>query len=201
MKPNRRVLYALLLAAVSGLTACERSDGLGDLTGPTTQPQFSNNSSNGKAVGNGHRDVEFVRRANALTGDVTYTTAAPVGPQGGTLSFDGHTLVVPKNAVKHWSHFSATLRAGEELRIDLRAWDMFGAVTTFRRPVELTINLADADIADISAVAVFYLDPSGSVERMPSSVDIENRTVTGFLVHFSDYIPGTLRNQQPQPEL
>jgi hypothetical protein len=204
MKTNRRVLYALLLAAVSGLGACERSDGLGDVTGPEVrqvQQQLSSVSNNGRAMGGAHKQVEVLHRTNPLTGDITYTTTYPVGPQGGSLSFGGHTLVIPKHAVQHWTYFSATLRAGDEIRIDLRAWDMFGSVRNFRRPVELTIDLSDASAEDLEGVSVFYLDPTGSTERMPSVLNVEGRSVTGYLNHFSDYIPGTLRNEQPQGEL
>ena len=198
MKTNRRVLYALMLAVVSGMAACDRPDGLGDLTGPSVQPQFGANS-NGRSNGHSKKDVDFVRRANALTGDVTYTTSAPLGPQGGVLTFGGHKLVVPKNALKHWSHFSATLRAGDELRVDLRAWDMFGPVTTFRRQVELTLDLSDTNIQDVTGVAVYYLAPNGDIEKMPTTPNTHARSVTGFLSHFSDYIPGTLRNEPKPP--
>ena len=132
----------------------------------------------------------MLHRTNTLTNDVTYTTTYPVGPQGGALSFGGHTLVIPKLTVKHWTHFSATLRAGDEIRIDLRAWDMFGAVTNFRRPVELTIDLSDASAEDLDGVSVFYLDLTGATERMPSVLNLENRTVTGYLDHFSN-VPGS----------
>jgi hypothetical protein len=204
MKTNRRVLYALMFAAVSGLGACERSDGLGDLTGPEVQKvqqQLSSvSSNNGRGFGNGHREVEALLRTNPLTGDMTYTSSVPVGPQGGILAFGGHTVVVPKHAVSHWTYLSATLRAGEEIRIDLRAWDMFGPVTNFRRPVELTIDLSDASAEDLAGVFVFYVDPSGETERMPSVVNYEERSVTGYLNHFSDYIPGTLRTPTPPVE-
>jgi hypothetical protein len=202
MKTNRRVLYALMLAAVSGLGACERSDGLGDVTGPEVrqvQQQLSSVDNNGRALGNTHKQVEVLHRTNPLTGDITYTTSFPVGPLGGSLSFGGHTLVIPKHTVQHWTHFSATLRAGDEIRIDLRAWDMFGAVRNFRRPVELTIDLSDASAEDLEGVSVFYLDPTGSTERMPSVLNLQNRSVTGYLNHFSDYIPGTLRSEPQQP--
>lgn len=196
MKPNRRVLYALLLAVTSGLAACERSDGLGDLTGPTAQPQYSLNGNNGNGPGtnNGRKsEVVVVKYTNPLTSDVVYTSS-PVGPQGAMLSFGSHTLFIPKTAVRHWTVFTATLRAGNEIKIDLRANDMFGAVTTFKKQVQLTLDLSDASAEDLSTVAVYYLAPNGTLEKMASSVNLHTRSVTGFLDHFSDYIPGTLRS-------
>lgn len=199
MKPNRRVLYALLLAVTSGLAACERSDGLGDLTGPAAQPQYSinpnGNNGNGPNLGRS-RQVVVVQRTNPLTNDVVYTSS-PVGPQGALLDFGGHKLLVPKTAVRHWTIFSATLRAGDEIRIDLRARDMFGDVTTFKKPVQLTLDLSDASATDLSTVSIYYLAPDGTLEKMPSSVNLHARSVTGFLDHFSDYIPGTTRNDPP----
>jgi hypothetical protein len=199
MKPNRRVLFALLLAVTSGLAACEQSDGLGDLTGPTAQPQFSSNNGNGNSNGRS-RQISVLQRTNALTGDVTYTSS-PVGPQGALLSFGSHTLFVPKQAVRHWTVFTATLRAGDEIRIDLRARDMFGEVTTFKKQVQLTLDLSDAIASDndLATVAIYYLAPDGTLEKMPSALNQHTRSVTGFLDHFSDYIPGTLRNEPPTP--
>lgn len=197
MKPNRRVLYALLLAVTSGLAACEQSDGLGDLTGPA-QPQYSaSGNGNGPNLGRS-RQVTVLQRANPLTGDVTYTSS-PVGPQGATLSFGSHTLFIPKTAVRHWTIFTATLRAGDEIRIDLRARDMFGDVTTFKKQVHLTLDLSDANAtdADLATVAIYYLAPDGTLEKMPSALNLQARSVTGLLDHFSDYIPGTLRSEPP----
>lgn len=202
MKTNRRVLYALLLAVTSGLAACEQSDGLGDLTGPTAQPQYSmnpGNTGNGPGANNGRRSqVVVVQRTNPLTSDVVYTSS-PVGVQGALLSFGTHTLFIPKGAVKHWTVFTATLRAGNEIKIDLRANDMFGAVTTFRKQVQLTLDLSDASVEDLAAVSIYYLAPDLSLEKMVSSVNLHASSVTGFLDHFSDYIPGTLRNLPPPP--
>lgn len=200
MKTNRRVLLALMLVVTSGLAACEQSDGLGDLTGPAAQPQYSMNPNGNSGNANGRgRQVVVVQRTNPLTNDVVYTSS-PVGPQGATLSFDGHTLFIPKTAVRHWTVFTATLRAGNEIRIDLRARDMFGDVTTFKKQVHLTMDLSDASAEDLSTVAIYYLAPDGTFEKMASVVNLHTRSVTGFLDHFSDYIPGTLRSDTTQVE-
>jgi hypothetical protein len=206
MKPTRRVLYALMLAVLSGVGACERSDGLGDLTGPkgpTVQqdllgislPILDGTSTAAKK----QQDVSVITRTNVQSGDMTYTTSDPVTKWGAVLNFGGHKLVIPAGAVTNRTTFSATVRGGSEIRLDLRAWDDRGAVTNFNVPVQLTINLADAATTDLSGVSVFYLSPAGTVEKQPSVVNWSARTVTGYLTHFSDYIPGTLRNDPPPP--
>lgn len=182
MKPDRRVLYAVLLAVVSGLTACDRTDRVGDLTAPTA-PQFAKNA----------RAVKILRTTNPLTQDVTYESKKPIDFKGGSLQFANHMLEVPRNAVSGPTFFSATIRAGAEIRIDLRAWAPNGtAVSRFdRAPVKLTVSLTGvADNLDaIRRVVVVYHNPNGSLETMPTSVDVRNNTVTATLNHFSDYSP------------
>lgn len=203
MQPNRRVLYVLMLAAASGLAACDRTDGLGELTGPTVQSDLIGGITDGVVLDGvlapgSKKHVVALKRNNTLTADVTYVSE-PISKWGSVLKFGGHRLVIPAGAVKFPTRFSATLRAGDDIRLDMRAWDDFGSVTNFLVPVELTINVADS-YDDLAGVAVFYLNPNGDVERMVTTVDSSNRRVTGILNHFSDYIPGTLRNDTTQVE-
>src|SRR5688572_15147169 len=203
MKSTRRVIYTLLLAAVGGLGACDRTDGNGELTGPAVQHDLIDGvlgaTVDGLDGSSTTKQVEPVRRRNPLSADQTWYSQTPIGPLGGVLTFGtaNHKLVIPPGAVLSNTHFSATMRAGEEIRVDLRAWSgSQGNVTNFLVPVRLTFNLADVE-TDLSTVAVFYLNPNGEVERQPTTINTFNRTVTGYLNHFSDYIPGTLRAEEP----
>lgn len=204
MQPTRRVLYAIMLAVASGLAACDRPDGLGDVTGPTSQRDLIGGSLDGVSTtdgllgGGSKKQVVALKRSNALLADVTYVSE-PVSRWGSVFKFGGHRLVIPAGAVRHPTRFSATVRAGDDIRLDLRAFDEFGAVTNFLVPVELTINVSDSNTGDLTGVSVFYLNPNGDVEQMPTTVDSSNRRVTGILHHFSDYIPGTLRDEPPPP--
>jgi hypothetical protein len=203
MKFTRRVVYTLLFAAVSGLGACDRTDRYGELTGPAAQQDLIESVTidgatlDGASLG-GAKKADPIKRRYPLSTDMTWTTQSPIGPLGGTLIFGtaNHKLVIPPGAVLYNTHFSATMRAGEEIRVDLRAWNgTQGNVTQFLVPVRLTFNLADA-ATDMNTVAVFYLNPNGQMEQQPTTVDVFNRTVTGYLNHFSDYIPGTLRAEE-----
>lgn len=206
MKFTRRVVYTLLLAAAGGLGACDRTDGYGELTGPAAQHDLIGGTTDAtldgtSLTGSSKSGVEPIKRRNPLSSDMTWYSQTPIGPEGGVLVFGtaNHKLVIPPGAVLYNTHFSATMRAGEEIRVDLRAWNgTQGNVTQFLVPVRLTFNLADA-ATDFSNVAVFYLNPNGGMEQQPTTVDSYNKTVTGYLNHFSDYIPGTLRNEEPQP--
>src|SRR5688572_30625359 len=189
MKPTRRVLYALMLAVLSGVSACERSDGLGDLTGPTTQHNLIEGligSTDGLlGTTSTTRKVVALKRNNAQIGDVTYVSE-PITKWGSVFKFGPHKLVIPAGAVLFPTRFSATVRAGEDIRLDLRAWNDYGPVTNFLVRVQLTINVADSNAGDLSGVSVFYLNPNGMVEQMPTTIDSSNRNVTGYLNHFSD---------------
>ncbi|MGQ0561121.1 MAG: hypothetical protein ACT443_04510 [Gemmatimonadota bacterium] len=185
MKADRRVLYVAALALLAGLGACDRTDGLGDLTAPAA-PQFSHNE----------RTVQVLRYRSQQTESVTYVTAAPIGKQGGVLEFDDHKLVVQKNSVRRPTYFSATLVTGDYIRIDLNAWEMDGGqkpVTTFQVTVRLVLDLDELEdqIGDRSRVVVVYHNPNGTLEIVPSVVDRREETVTAFLSHFSEYSPAT----------
>lgn len=191
MKPYRRVLHVLMLTLV-GLTACDRTDRVGDLSGPTT-PQF-NQTDDG---------VRILRTRTPLSSDLTFVTASPVSSGGGVMFFGAHSLEIPENAVANATHFSATIRAGEIMKIDLRAWTPSGTpVTTFNVPVKLALDLntvAD-EIPDWTKVIVVYHNPNGLLEVMPSVVNPALKRVTAELKHFSDYSPGWSTNDSTSVE-
>lgn len=184
MKPYRRVLHVLMLAAV-GMIACDRTDRVGDLTGPT--PQFTQTEDG----------VRILRTRTPLPGDVTFVTASPVSSGGGIMYFGTHSLLIPENAVNSATYFSATIRAGEIMKIDLRAWTPNGTpVSTFNVPVKLGLDLSTVadDIPDWTKVVVVYHNPNGILEVMPSVVNATLKRVTAQLKHFSDYSPGWSAN-------
>lgn len=193
MKPNRRALFAVLLAAVSGLAACDRPDGGGGLAGPDG-PQFARNV----------KSIKILRSVNPLTQDIRYESKSPINSKGGVFTFGSNTLTVQRNSVQGPTLFSATIRAGEEIRIDLRAWEPNGTpVTTFKIPVKLTLDLSGVaeDLGtDIRKVVIVFHDPNGTLEVMPSSVDPKTNTVSAMLNHFSDYSPGWSKVDEPTPE-
>lgn len=186
MKPNRRALIAVMLATIAGLTACDRPDGGGGLTG-LDAPQFARNV----------KSIKILRSVNPLTQDVRYESKSPINSKGGVFSFGGNTLVIQRNSVLGPTLFSATIRAGEEIRIDLRAWEPNGTpVTTFKIPVKLTLDLsgvAENLGDDIRKVVIVFHKPDGTLEIMPSSADPRTNSVTALLNHFSDYSPGWSR--------
>ena len=196
MRSTRRVLYGLLLVAAGGMAACERTDGVGDLTGPMPTVQLSK-------VGQGSRLTRVLHGAN--TRNSAFTCSSPIGRNGGDMTFDGGSLEVTRNAVSHPTIFCAQNQttAGGEIIVSLRAYEPgnnasvcmapgntaeIGCVTTFKNVVKLTIDLSDADIIDWTHVAVMYRGPNG-FEQVPTAQDKNGQTVTANLTHFSDYSP------------
>lgn len=183
MKPSRRVLFAVILAVVGGITACERTDGLGQLTGPVA-PRYGFVGANTKIL-----------KHTRLVSTDKVCTSRPIDEGGGVLVYDGGYIQVAYLAVTSPTIFCAQNRAGtDDNQIDLTAYRVSDgtAVTQFTAPVFLKIDISDAPgNVDYSQVFIVYLNPNGTLESIPTSVDKNRRTLTGVLSHFSDYSPAT----------
>lgn len=176
---KRRVLYALMLAAASGIGACERADQLASVTAPPPTPQFVRVT-----------DVTFFKRGRIESGFTC--TAKPFGSTGGHLDFASGSLDVMRDAVKSATNFCARDDdADGSYTVELRAYDSRtgAAVTQFATTVKLTLNLSGVGITDWSNVIVVYRNPNGLLDVMPTTVDPKTGTVTASLTHFSDYSP------------
>ncbi|MGQ0813444.1 MAG: hypothetical protein ACT4O1_03165 [Gemmatimonadota bacterium] len=186
IRAHKRFLFATILGMSALVAACERADEVG-LTGPASV-QLSPNAKEENG-----RHFKVLRNATPQSA-LTFWTHSPINKHGGKLDIGPHQLIVPKNSVRTPTFFSATIVAGEFMRIDLRAEEPNGRpVTDFQVPVKLIIDFsAVADqIPDKSRVVVVYHNPNGALELIPCSVDPKTNQVTAYLTHFSDYSPAT----------
>jgi hypothetical protein len=65
----------------------------------------------------------------------------------------------------------------------------------FNIPVILTLSYAGTNFTaatNQSALEVIYMAPDGSLQEMPSTVDVRGALVTARLDHFSRYILGAI---------
>lgn len=120
--------------------------------------------------------------------------SATIGAEGGSVSVNGHTLIVPANAVSSPTVFSMQVVEARAVHVKLRAVRVSdgAAVTQFPiAPVQLTLDARDVDATDLSGLKVVYLVDGtydGNREILQNSaVDVMRRTVSAHLSHFSDY--------------
>lgn len=180
-KSQRHVLYALMLAAVGVITACERAGELASVTAPAAGPQYAR-----------IKEVKFVKR---MKQELDFKcTDKPIGRKGGHLDFSSGKIEVQHEAVKDDTYFCARDNdIDDEYTVELRAFDAetYAPVTRFNGVVKLTLDLKDLglDEDDWDKIIVVYRAPNGLLEKMPTSQDKKHKEVTASLTHFSDYSP------------
>lgn len=133
-----------------------------------------------------------------LVKTVEATLALLLGSDGGVLSLLNHVLTVPAGAVGEPTLFSMTVLQDGYVEVELTAtpksllrrllfWRKVEEVN-FRVPVELSLSYANAtNVTDPSRLKIMRVNPNGRHEILPSTVDLESKTVTADLDHFSRY--------------
>lgn len=129
---------------------------------------------------------------------VEATVAALLDVAGGVLELLGHSIGVPAGAVDEPTIFSMTVIQNGYIEVDLTAtpksllkrlfsWGKTETVQ-FDRPVTLSLSYARAtNVTDPTRLKIMRLLPDGRHEILPSTVDLENKTVSAELDHFSRY--------------
>lgn len=195
---SRRALYVLLLLLAGGVAACERAERLGDLTAPVA-PQFSHDG-NGNANRENWRYLK--RKSGTRVESGMYCTRNPINNKGGEVVFPGGSLDVSRGAVKNATIFCATVNDDDDasIKVELRAFEngSWNPVTNFNGQVKLTLDMSEADVSDWTSLGVVYRVGKTPVEKMPTSYDKRNETVTATLTHFSDY---SVLQKDPTPIL
>jgi hypothetical protein len=117
---------------------------------------------------------------------------ALIGVSGGSIAVSGHTLKVPAGAVGQNTWFMLKVVGSNAIHVDLKAWRASDGqpVTQFpNAPVQLTLDARNIGNLDPGMLIVYLRDDTydGRREAVPSVVDMNNWTVTGYLTHFSSY--------------
>ena len=166
-------------AAIAGLALLAACDG------QQTDHFFAPNANLITSSAPGVVNTSIVIRGNRVMGMIQ--------PTGGSISIDGHTLLVPAGAVGQPTWFSLQVVEGSVVHVRLKAWRASdgAAVSQFPVvPVELTLDASRLEKLDPTGLVIVYLRDGtygGSREAVRSVVNQNNWTVTGYLTHFSSY--------------
>lgn len=133
-----------------------------------------------------------------LVKTVDATLSKLLGLDGGVLALLDHVLNVPAGAVTEPTVFSMTVLQNGYVEVELTAvpksllsslffWRKVEEVK-FVKPVELSLSYARAtNVTDPSRLRIMRVNPDGNHEILPSTIDLEKKTVTAELDHFSRY--------------
>jgi hypothetical protein len=113
--------------------------------------------------------------------------SASIGPQGGKLEVEGHSLTIPAGAVQAATRFTLHAPAGPYLRLELTARDT--KHFEFERPASVTISYERCrrQHRRSRTPTAWYLDDNGHPERQESWDDPVAQTVTFQTLHLSTY--------------
>ncbi len=110
-----------------------------------------------------------------------------IGPEGGELMLGNHCLVVPAGAVDRDMVFTMAYASRTGVAVACTP------SCTFNTPVLLTLSYLGTqyeDELDPSNLNIFYLPEHGLPVIEPSTVNLEEMSVTGSIDHFSRYTLG-----------
>ena len=126
-----------------------------------------------------------------LLGDLSLSRLLSVN--GGTISVAGITLDVPAGAVSVPTLFTVLALPTSVVDVSLTALvpQLLSSlnVTMFKKPVTITMSYARAtNVTDArKLVIVYYNYDQNRLEALPSTVDLDRKTVSAKTTHFSKY--------------
>ena len=122
-------------------------------------------------------------------------THAIIGAAGGELTLGQQTLIVPAGAVDAPTLFTMK-KSGSKLRVSLTASRVTAndvGSAGFAKPLDLIFSYgAVASLpGDPGDLVIVWIRPDGVYEPQPTTVNTLDRTVTGEIIHFSEYALAT----------
>ena len=168
----KRLSSKLMIVALAGLLAiagCSQSP-TGD-TNLTVEPQLLQRSASSSSA--------------LLTTADLFCEQVISSEQGGRLELMDVILEIPPHAVPNDTTFSIFI---PDINTFYNEFGTDGLV--FDVPVKVTMSYRDADLSmvDESSIRIgFYNEATGQFDDVICTVNFENKTVTGYLNHFSAY--------------
>ena len=109
-------------------------------------------------------------------------TTQTVGANGGTIVVGTHRLVVPAGALKR----SVTIKA-EQVPGRVNSVRFYPEGLKFERPAAVTLSYANCSPLMLLKRVVYVDEKLRILELLPSLDDLQRKTVTGTVRHFSRY--------------
>jgi hypothetical protein len=114
-----------------------------------------------------------------------------VGPTGGTMDLLGHRLEVSAGGVANPTLFTMVVPPGRAVQVELTAIGVASGVDLgargFHDPVRLGLSYEGAEGVAPDRLVLGRIEQDGSTTPIPSTVDLEARTVWADLQQFSRY--------------
>jgi hypothetical protein len=114
--------------------------------------------------------------------------SAVIGREGGCLRLGPHSLTIPAGAVDREVTFTISLASTMGVAVDCGP-----SPFRFNVPVELTLSYAGTQYESSDRqvnLQIFYMANTQACTAMPSHVDVNGKSVSAQLDHFSRYIIG-----------
>jgi hypothetical protein len=173
MRPQRLRFLTIALAASVGVAACV------DRSPSVMAPEPAANV----AEGTDSAGTTLLACSGRLAG-VEFGT---IGPLGGLLSVNGHSISIPAGAVLVPTPFTLMVPDTDIAEVEIQAADL--AHYVFESPVTITLSYAGCSAPDVSSLTAWHIDPDSRqlLEDMGGTVDTVAKTVTFTTGHLSGY--------------
>ncbi len=189
MRFNASARILLVMALAAGLfVGCGNAP-----TAPQTGANASGSTGVVAAAPRNGDDLTLVSGVGTLVGGVVsllVRTLQLVGSLGGSLSNGRWTVVIPANAVG--GDATVSLAVSSSTASDCQLGITPSTLNHFSVPVTLTIDCRNMTTDQLRASVIRWLDPSTGkwVAVAGSTVDLNAKTVSAPLQHFSQYSVG-----------
>jgi hypothetical protein len=195
MKPQRKLCQSIFACAVVSLLLLAVGCSNEPAPGPMS-PVKPSRSSSALAKGGGNSGSNTVtaitplpRRTRSANGFGGTASKVMSSSSGGSLSYAGHTMQVPKYAFsEQQKEFYITDVYSDWIQAD------YGPNGWFLEPVKITISYADADLrnVDIKKLTIaWYSEMLGTWIDVGGTVDRVNMTISAYVWHFTQYTIST----------
>jgi hypothetical protein len=189
-RPSARIMLLTLAFALFMLAGCGRFDS------PTESPSNGShgdywNPQPGDRVAPDH-DVPILQpgywESQGPSVNPFMVRTVVIGPAGGMLTLGPHALIVPAGAVNRNTPFTMSFGSNTGVAVDCNPSGL-----NFGVPITLVLSYQNTQYPDDNGtppLSIYFVPQGGAPQVLPSVLDLENRTVSAQISHFSRYIIG-----------